>query len=192
MQPADDSRKRNNPFEILTHPLWGITLLFLIGGCAPAAIPLNYSPSSVLTGSGATGVSTFSYLPAVKGKVEPNQIRNTAMGDLKFDQNIDVYFKDAVFKELRFVGIKVDAKDRMLTGEITEFLIDDLGYSVDWTLNVRYLVKKGEGGAVLYDSEKVTKRNTAKFANPFGALNETIKLNIDEMIKDNAFIKAIN
>ena len=186
------AKQRKNLFGSLALLLWSIILLFVIEGCAPAALPLNYSPSSVLTASGATGVSVFSYLPAVKGKVEPNQIRNTAIGDLKFDQNIDVYFKDAVFKELRFVGIKVDAKDRTLTGEIKEFLIDDLGYSMDWALIVRYLVKKVDGGAMLYDSEKVTKRRTAKFANQFGALNETIKLNIDEVIKDNDFIKAIN
>lgn len=133
----------------------------------------------------------FSYLPAQSGKVKPNQVRNTAMGSLIFDRDIDVFVRDAVFAELRFVGIKVSAEGNQLTGEIQEFLIDDLGYSVDWTLKVRYVVKD-PAGTVLYDQVKTTERNTNKFANIFGALNETIKLNAEEIIKDTQFANAIH
>ena len=164
----------------------------IIQGCATPKIPLTYSPSSVSTASGSVSVSGFRYLPAETGKVEPCQIRNTALGSLKFDQNIDVFFRDAVFKEMRFVGIKLDDKDRVLSGEIEDFLIDDLGYSVDWTLKVRYLVKDVQSGNTLYESTKTTQRKTNKFANVFGSLNETIKLNVEELLKDGAFIKAIN
>jgi len=108
-----------------------------------------------------------------------------------FEQNIDVFLRDAVFKEFRFVGIRLDDKDRVLTGEIREFFIDDLGYSVDWTLTINYSVRSAQAGKVLYESEKVTQKKTAKFANVFGAMNEIIKLNIELLIKDSAFIETI-
>lgn len=172
---------------------FGLAVLMgsFLAGCT-TILPLNYSPSSVLSASGAVTVSEFTYAPAVNGKVQPNQIKNTAMGNLFFDQNINVFFRDAAFKELRFVGVKVDSKHRTLTGEIKDFVIDDLGYSVDWTLRVMYRVQATQGNQTLYESEKLTQRNTAKLVNAFGAMNEVIKLNIDEIIKDPAFIKAIN
>jgi hypothetical protein len=166
-------------------------LTFFSGGCATPRIPLNYSQSSVSTASGSVAVSSFKYLPAETGKVAPYQIRNTALGSLKFDQNIDIFFRDAVFKELRFIGIKLDDKTRTLGGEIEDFLVDDLGYSIDWTLTVRYMVKSVRNGNTLYESTKTTQRKTDKFTNFFGALNETIKLNIEDILKDEAFIKSI-
>lgn len=164
--------------------------LLALAGCA-STVPLNYAPSSVLTASGTVQVVPFRYTPAEQGKVKPNQIRNTAVGNAYFDRNIDVFVRDAVFAELRFVGIKTGAEGNQLSGEIQEFLIDDLGFSVDWTMTVRYTVKDANG-AVVYDQVKTTKRKTSKFANVFGALNETIKLNAEEIIKDPAFLKAIN
>ena len=161
--------------------------LLTLAGCT-TLVPLNYSPSSVLSASGSLSVAEFQYLPALNGKVQMNQIRNTAISTPEFDQEIHVFFRDAVFKELRFVGIKLDNKARILTGEIRDFLIDDLGYNIDWSLKVLYRVKASD--KILYESESVTKRRTAKFVNSFGARNEVIKLNIDELIK--VFIKAIN
>jgi hypothetical protein len=133
--------------------------------------------------------SSIAYLPAQGGKVKPNQIRNTALGDIKFEQNIDSIFRDAVFKELRFVGVRVDATNKFLSGEIQEFLIDDLGYSIDWTLTVKYQVKDGD--RIVYNDTKTIQKKTSKFANVFGALNETIKMNIEELIKDSKFITII-
>ena len=170
--------------------LVGVTLL-LAEGCATPRIPLSYSPSSSATVAGSVKVSAFKYLPAETKNVEPYQIRNTALGSVMFDQNIDVFFRDAVFKEFRFVGIKVDDKTREVGGEIVDFLIDDLGFSVDWKLNVHYVVKDLQSGTVLYDANKETKRKTAKFLNFFASLNETIKSNIDELFKDESFINAI-
>ncbi len=179
---------RNSPMRCIPAAIVTASL-FWLGGCAAPA-PLNYAPSSVLSATGAVKVANFVYTPAVSGKVEPNQIRNTAIGSVIVDQNIDNFFRDAVFKELRFVGVKTDSENVVLTGDIKEFLIDDLGYSVDWTLIVDYTVKNN--GVAVYTAEKTTKRHTAKFVNVFGALNETVKVNIEEIIKDPAFSKAIN
>ena len=110
----------------------------------------------------------------------------------RMDKNVDVFFRDAVFTELRFVGINVNGGNLRLSGEIKEFLVDDLGFSVDWTLDVHYVVTNASTGAVVYDSEKVTKNNTSKFLNAFVSLDNQIKENIESLIKDPAFIKAIN
>lgn len=180
-----------NLSRLVASPL--VAGLLVFAGCASQPLPLNYAPSSVLSLSGSVTVVEFKYLPALAAdtKITPNQIRNTALGKIKFEQPIAQIFKEAVFKELRFVGVRLDNPDRELGGEVEEFLIDDLGYSVDWTLRVKYTLLDKKTGRVLYESVKNTQRKTNKFANAFAALNETIKLNIEELIKDQAFGQAI-
>lgn len=171
--------------------LVGVLLLavgLLASGCV-GNVPMNYAPSSTMSASGSVSVSGFAYLPGQNGRVKPNQIRTTAIGAAKFEQNVDQIFRDALFKELRFMGIKVENPDRALTGEIEEFLADDLGYSITWTLRVKYRVTTG--GSETYAAVKEIKRKTSKFANALGALNETIKLNIEELVLDQKFIEAI-
>jgi uncharacterized lipoprotein len=72
-----------------------VVVALSLGGCAP--ISLNYSPSSAMTASGSFSVSDFKYMPAIEGKVKPDQIKNTALGSFIVDKNIDVFFKEAVF-----------------------------------------------------------------------------------------------
>jgi uncharacterized lipoprotein len=175
----------------------GISLVALASlvGCANAPIPVNYAPSSVKTATGALQVGDFKYLPAEAGSAKPipaNLIKNTAMGEIKIDRDVKAFVRDAVFAELRFVGVKTNDPAKVLTGDIEEFLVDDLGYSIDWTLRIKYTLTDTASKAVMYQSVKNTQRNTAKFANPFGALNETIKINAESLLDDSAFVKAIN
>jgi uncharacterized lipoprotein len=163
--------------------------LVALTGCT-TILPLNYAPTSKLSASGSVRVADFQYLPALAGRVKPNQIRNTALDNLIFDQEIGAFYRDAVLKELGFVGVKTESGTRTLTGDVREFLIDDLGANVDWTLRVLYRVSEREKS--VYESEKITQRRTAKFGDPFATMNETLKLNIEEIIKDPAFLKAIN
>lgn len=166
--------------------------LLLLAGCGTPTVSMNYAPSSVLSLSGHASVADFKYLPPIKDpKIKPNQVRNTALGNVLFDDPVDRMFRDAVFKELRFVGVTLDRNDLVLSGEIEEFLIDDLGYSIDWTLRVKYVLTDTKSGTATYTAVKNTQRKTGKFGNPFGALNETIKVNIEELIKDPAFAAAI-
>jgi hypothetical protein len=179
-----------NSFAMKESSLCGLAALIVItlSGCA-STVPVYYAPSSVLSASGSVSVVPFTYAPALSGKVKENQIRNTAMGRVLLEQNVDVMFRDAVFKELRFVGVRVDNPNRQLSGEIQEFLIADLGFSIDWTLTVKYRVVASN--ATTYEGTKEIKRRTAKAPSFLGALNGTIKLNIEELIKDPAFIAAI-
>jgi uncharacterized lipoprotein len=160
-------------------------------GCAPP-MSINYAPSSALTAKGSVDVCDFTYQPAIKGKVKPNQIRNTALGSILIDKNIDEFLREATLKELRFVGVTTQSDKVRLHGNIIEFLIDDLGYSVDWTLQIEYSVTDKSTNNVLYKSAKTFKKRTNKFLNPLGTLNEVVKLNVEELIKDPDFIKVIN
>jgi len=159
-------------------------------GCA--RIPLTYIPGSAGKFSGSVSVANFRYLPAENGQVQPFQIRNTALGSLKFNKNIDIYFKDAVAAELDHAGIKLNGPLCVLSGEIEEFLVHELGSSIDWTLKVNYAVRNRQTGNTVYTSEIITRRTASKLVNVNSALNEMIKLNIEELLKDNAFIKTIN
>jgi hypothetical protein len=164
-------------------------LTLALSGCA-TPVTLNYAPSSTMTVSGNEQLGFFKYVPAESGRVKENQIRNTAIGDIKIDRNVDEYFKQAFFAESRFVGIKM-GQGPMVHGTINDFLIDDLGYSVDWTLDVTYVVDSVGGGAPCYNQQKVFKKHTAKFANAFGTLNEVVKDSIEEAFKDPGFVSCI-
>lgn len=171
-----------------------VLLTLVLSGCATAPIPINYAPSSVKSAAGTLSVSDFSYFPSSSSapkQVDSNQIRNTAMGEIKIDRDVSKFIRDAVFSELRFVGIKTNDPSKILSGEIEEFLIDDLGYSVDWTLRVKYTLTDTASRKVVFSSTKNTQRNTSKFANVFGALNETVKINVEQLIDDADFVKAI-
>jgi len=171
---------------------WGaLALLLLASGCATPEHVINYAPSSTMTVAGDAKVGNFRYIPSeIDSEITPNQIRNTAMNDIKFEKNIHEYFETAVFSEFRLVGIKIDGKENVVTGEISEFIIDDLGYSVDWTLDVRYVVKRPDN-SVCYDQFHSFKKHTPKFGNTFGTLNEVIKSNIELALSDPAFVKCI-
>lgn len=164
-------------------------LFFLLSGCSTAPVVLNYAPSSTMTVHGHETVGTFRYLPSEQGKAKPNQIRNTAIGNVILDKNVADYFKEALFDESRFVGIKM-GQGPQVSGTINDFLIDDLGWSVDWTLDVTYDVTNPDGSEC-YTGDKLLKKHTAKFANAFGTLNEVMKLNIEKLFSDPAFRRCI-
>ena len=165
-------------------------MVIFFTGCGPKNIVINYSPSSTMVVKGETKIGDFEYLPLQKFDIEANQIRNTAIGSIIFEKNINQYFKDALFNESRLVGISIDSDKNILSGQINDFLIDDLGYSIDWTIDVKYNLKKN--GTLCFSKDKIINKNTSKFINVFGSLNEVIKLNIEELFKDEDFKKCIN
>lgn len=165
-----------------------IAILFLAAlatGCATPPLTLNYAPSSTMAVEGAMKVGDFRYVPGEGKKVKPNQIRNTALGSVIFEKNINEYIETAIFTESRFVGIVQKESGPELTGQINEFLIDDLGFSVDWTLDIQYVI---DG---CYDRSHTLKKKTSKFNNVFGILNEVIKLNIEMLFSDPEFVACI-
>lgn len=172
------------------YALLGFTCVALTG-CSSAPVVLNYAPSSTMSVSGSEKVGTFDYTPAKNGKIKPNQIRNTAMGNVILEKNIHEYFETALYTESRAVGIDVHNVKPVVHGTINDFLIDDLGYSIDWTLDVTYVVDAPGSDKACYSQTKKTQKHTAKFTNPFGTLNEVMKLNIEELFKDPAYRACI-
>ncbi len=164
-----------------------------LAGCKSQTSPITQAPIPVPSPPGHLTVADFRYLPALAtgSRIRPNQIRNTAYGNILLDQPIDKIFLMALLKELPFVGAKLEGPDRQLGGEVEELMIDDLGYSGDWTLRVKYVLKEKATGRVLYESVKSTKRRANKFASQLVALNETIKLNVEELVQDKALLALI-
>lgn len=168
-----------------------VSFVATLAGCSGQPLTVTYTPSSTLTAEGSMDVGSFSYRPSeINPDIRPNQIRNTAIGSILFDDSIANYFERAVFTEARFTGIKVGKSDTKLTGEIKEFLADDLGYSVDWTLDVEYVVTHKDG-AVCYSRSHDVRKTTNKFVNIIGSLNEVMRLNIERVISDKNFIDCI-
>jgi hypothetical protein len=54
------------------------------------------------------------------------------------------------------------------------------------------MVKNLHTGDTVYTSTKITQRKASKLVNISSALNEMSRLNIEELLMDEAFIKAIN
>lgn len=175
-----------------------IVTLAAIGltGCGTQpGLTVNYSPSSVKSAQGTLDVGDFTYSavdPKSSKPIPKNQIRNTAMGEILLDREVSKFVRDGVFSELRFVGMKIAPGSQTLTADIEEFLIDDLGYSIDWTFRIKYALTDTASGKAVYTSTKLIQRKTAKFGNPLGALNETIKLSVEQLIEDPEFIKSVN
>jgi uncharacterized lipoprotein len=167
----------------------------LLAGCGTnPGLTVTYAPLSTKAISGNINVGSFAYLPSNPGTpkaVPADVIRNTAMGEIKIDKNVSAFVRDAVFLELRAMGAKMNHPSKTLSGEIEEFLIDDLGYSIDWTLRIKYTITEQGSSNVVYQAVKNTQRKTAKFGNPLGALNETIKINVEQLTDDADFVNAI-
>jgi hypothetical protein len=165
----------------------------LLTGCAGPGVPTNYAPASIKSASGNLSVGSFQYVAKDRNgnPMAPDIIRNTALGTVRLDRSVATYVRDGVFAELRIMGVKVNDPAKVLTGVVEEFLVDDLGYSVDWTLRVKYTLTDSATKAVLYDAVKSTNRKTAKMVNPFGALNETLKLSAEQLVDDVTFTNAI-
>lgn len=168
-------------------------VLTLVSGCVSTTF--IYSPSSSLTATGSVMVSDFKYLPSINGKIDPKSIYTTSYFNIDLDKRVDVSYKDAVFKELRSVGIKTNSKDRILTGDIQEFFVDPVGFGdAQWTLRVTYYVRNMHTSELVYQGEKVERRSINKLFDDvyIAPLADIIRANIDKLIEDKTFLEAIN
>jgi uncharacterized lipoprotein len=140
---------------------------------------------------GLVQIGDFRYLPSENNLVKPNQIRNSAQGYIFLDKNVDEYFKTALLEESNLIGITPSAASNTITGEIVDFFIDDLGFSADWTLEVKYIVSRDITGQCYNKIYKIHKNKTAKFTNFVGVLNDIMKRNIEKIFLDKDFLNCI-
>ena len=167
-----------------------------VSGCSTTPIALDYVPASTLKVAGSLSVGHFRYLPVeTHTDLQANQVRNTAIGAIVLDQDVNRYFETALTNEAAFVGITIDRASPVVSGEIMEFLIDDLGFSVDWTFNVHYTVSKNNASKgnqpPCYEKTVDIKKTASKYSQPFTAFNEVIKLNIEKLFADTLFVSCI-
>lgn len=178
-------------FGVMT--IGAVMALTLLGGCASTVISLPpYTPTGTQELSGGIQVTDFKYFP--KKGVAQDVIHNTAAGELKLTESVGTYYTNAVRREFRQAGLSIKPGNTCaLDGEINDLTIDDLGFSATYRSDVRYILWDGNKKTLL-DNDYVVKFDTTKFVNAeviFANINKVIADNIDKLMSDDAFHKAI-
>jgi hypothetical protein len=142
---------------------------------------------------GAIKVNDFTYYPA-QG-VQPNQIPNTAAGSgLQTPEPLGAFFANAVRREFRQSGLSLKERNCKLDGEINKLLIDDLGFTVDFIADVRYVLRTKDDRLLADVDAKTGMYKMSKFTTPEIILNNINKMfsdNIAAFMNDDRVTKAI-
>jgi uncharacterized lipoprotein len=163
-----------------------------LSACGTTLTLPPYTPVTTAELDGATQVDQFKYFP--KSNVAPDVIHNTAAGEIHVTDSVPDYITNAVRRELRQAGVSLKPESKCkLDGEVNDFTIDDLGFSVDWLSNIRYILWDADGKPLL-DNDFQTKFHTDKFqvaALLLASVNKMISDNVAQLIADPAFQKAL-
>lgn len=155
--------------------LFTLTLVFMFGtGCAVQLPTNSYTPQNYVRTSGKVDMGTFTYLPFLNGKVKkPNQIANTAAGQMFITTDVADFVKRGTALELEKSGIQLTPDSPIrLDANIIEFTADDLGYSVDWIYRVQYIIVDRASDAKLFDKTfSPAPKKGGKFGNPIDYAN---------------------
>lgn len=145
-------------------------ILFLsifLNGCAGTIPTESYTPQNHIRYENANSIAlgTFTYSPTSKHPIAPNQIQNTAVGSVYISSNVSDFVKRATALELEKTGLKLsDLASIAVSGDVLEFMADDLGYSIDWTYRIRYKLIDQKTGNEIYSAEyKPSIKKTGKF-----------------------------
>jgi hypothetical protein len=163
----------------------------IMAGPTVAAAPMTilYHPRSVVELRGHVNVDDFAYTPA-DPKIKPNQIPNTAIGNIYLSMSVGSFIADGLRQELRTSGVSLQAEARChLTGTVKAVKIDDLGFDADFLLTAHYTLS-GSGGNILYEADEDTAFKAAKFGGAIESISLLFAKNINAMIGSEAFAKA--
>jgi hypothetical protein len=166
-----------------------LLLSFGIYGCA-GTLPVTYVPQNFARYQGRVDIGRFKYLPAEQGIVAPNQIQNTAIGRIYIGANVSDFVQRANALELEKTGFNIsDSNPLQIAGEVIEFKADDLGYSVDWSYSIRYIITRKKDSAELLNKVYTAEpKKTGKFsraAADYGpSVNEMVLSGYDKFIRD--------
>jgi uncharacterized lipoprotein len=175
-----------NSFFILTF------FSILLCGCAPVTLTIPYTPQSAEEINAKIKVNKFDYI-LKSSKILPNQINNTAAGSILLTENIDMLFTNAVQREFRQSGISLKNANCSLDGDIENFLLDDLGFSVTYITDIHYRLCNDNG--IIFDKNVHVEFETTKFFSMeqiFASINKSIADNIGNLLKDRSFIDSVN
>ena len=163
-------------------------LLGVLSACA-GTIPVAYEPQNFVRYEGRADVGKFTYTPAQLGKLDPNQIENTAVGTtIYIGADVAEFVRRATALELEKTGVALtDRSPVQVSGEVLRFKAGDFGFNIDWTYCVRYKVtRKSDSREVLDAVYKVEKKsgksNLASDLTP--SVNELILSGYDQFIRD--------
>lgn len=118
-------------------------------GCSMMMV--SYSPSILMGGTGHVKIGTFEYLPAEKGTVKINEVDTKAgLSAVYTDMPIAVYVADAVSKELKFIGYRLNQNSSLeIAGNILEYSWDYVGFTTyDVTARIEFIVVDNKGGNI--------------------------------------------
>ena len=118
-----------------------LILILFLTGCS-ATLPVLYVPQTYYkVEGGEVAIGMFRYIPALRGEVKSNQIKNSALGSIYIATDVDNFVKRATALELERAGVvlKDDATFRV-DGNVLKLRAGDLGYSVQWTYEVNYRI----------------------------------------------------
>ncbi|MCX5825242.1 MAG: hypothetical protein NTY86_17545 [Deltaproteobacteria bacterium] len=158
-----------------------IIMSLLLASCS-ATLPIAYTPSNLVTGTGSVSVEHFSYTAARKGNVAPNQPEKnpSGIGDIYLSDEIETLFTDAVRKELRFSGYKLtEGVPISISGTIDRFYFDWVGFSTQ-SIDIVVTFRVGQDGINIF-SQTITSHKEAPKAP--GYETEAIKSAISECIQ---------
>ena len=145
-----------------------VSLLVISTGCS-ATIPIGaYIPQNHVRLSGEIAVGDFSYQPFLDQKVQKaNQFQNTAAGEIYAGLEIAELVKRGTALELEKTNVLLNENSYyQLNGNVLEFKLDDLGYSIDWTYKIKYSIVEQKTGAVVFEN---TYEPPAKTSGKFNA-----------------------
>lgn len=144
-----------------------LMLLVFLSGCAGTIPTDSYTPQNHIRYENANSIAvgTFTYSPTCKYPIAPNQIQNTAVGSIYISSNVSDFVKRATALELEKTGLRLsDLASIAVSGDVLEFMADDLGYSIHWTYRIRYKLIDQQTGHELYSAEyKPDIKKTGKF-----------------------------
>ena len=154
--------------------------LLILSACA-STISVNYAPSSIaFQGAGKVRVEAFKYQPAISGKVDADQIPNSAIGSIHLGQPLGNYVANAFASEFKLGGYQIGPGGLEITGNIQELKAGDLGFSVDWTLVLAVSLIKKDGKKLEKTVE--VKKNTNKFGDLSSMFNPIIKEAFEKVV----------
>ena len=205
---APESPQRSLSLLLSPRPLRSSGRATVLKGCGAIALPLMLSacswswfglnssaPRATAHPSGSLSVAPardFAYVPARSGHVSANRIENTAMTGIVLKDDINEAVRNGIANSLRIAGFHLNEGNRVLSGSIEKFTVDDERSPATWTLKMRYVVTDVTTRKVVFSTTKTVRKKAPKFTSNTIAIEDTVKLSVDALISDPGFVKSVN
>lgn len=165
--------------------------LLSLSACAQATLTIPYTPQTTQELTGRVSVADFGYFP--KQGLKPNEIHETAAGQIFLTDPVGKFIGDAVRREFRQAGLSLKEGGCSLNGEVNDFTLDSLGFSTNYITDFRYILHDSKKH-VLVDNTYTVKFNASKFVTPeivMANINKAIADNIGQLMSDPSFASSV-